>query len=207
MRFVAHPAYLGIPERFAQAATTRAPRGLIRREAEKPMRVRIAVVAFALCVEAAHAQPQPPMPPPRPAVPPSQPAPVEPKPEIPRSSLPPASPPAAEADPCLASLKAAGFESEPAEPPRTLNELCRIETPVRLKMVPVPSRPGTAVHLTDQPVLACRFAERLRHWIGDLAAPLVAGASRSELKAVRTGPGFECRNRNGAATGKLSAHA
>jgi hypothetical protein len=74
-------------------------------------------------------------------------------------------------------------------------------------MVPVPSRPGTGVHLTDQPILACRFAERFGHWIGDLAAPLVTGASRSELKAVRTGPGFECRNRNGAATGKLSAHA
>jgi hypothetical protein len=27
------------------------------------------------------------------------------------------------------------------------------------------------------------------------------------LQNVRTGPGFECRNRNGATTGKLSAHA
>jgi len=29
----------------------------------------------------------------------------------------------------------------------------------------------------------------------------------TDLRAVRTGPGYECRNRNGAASGKLSAHA
>ena len=33
------------------------------------------------------------------------------------------------------------------------------------------------------------------------------GVKGTELKAVRTGPGFECRNRNRAATGKMSAHA
>jgi len=78
---------------------------------------------------------------------------------------------------------------------------------VRLKAVPVPSKPETAVRLADQPILACRFADRLGHWIGDLVAPLVVGTKQIELKAVRTGPGFECRNRNRAQTGKLSAHA
>jgi len=29
----------------------------------------------------------------------------------------------------------------------------------------------------------------------------------TDLRAVHTGPGYECRNRNGAATGKLSADA
>jgi hypothetical protein len=110
-------------------------------------------------------------------------------------------------DICLAGLKAAGFEIEPAAPPQVSNELCRIETPVRLKAVPVPTRPETAVRLTDQPILACRFVGPLGRWIGDLVAPLVAGIKGSELKAVRTGPGFECRNRNRATTGKLSAHA
>jgi hypothetical protein len=56
-------------------------------------------------------------------------------------------------------------------------------------------------------VLACRFAGQLGHWIGDLVAPLVAGIKDTDLKAVRTGPGFECRNRNRAPSGKLSAHA
>ncbi len=38
-------------------------------------------------------------------------------------------------------------------------------------------------------------------------APLVTGSLNTELKNVRTGPGFECRNRNRATTAKLSAHA
>ena len=93
------------------------------------------------------------------------------------------------------------------EPPQVPNELCRIETPVRLKAVPVPTKYEIAVQLSDQPILACRFADRVGRWIGDLVAPLVAGMKGTELKAVRTGPGFECRNRNRAQTGKLSAHA
>jgi hypothetical protein len=117
----------------------------------------------------------------------------------------PQAPPAA--DDCLTGLKAAGFEIEPAEPPQVSNELCRIETPVRLKAVPVPTKPGAAVRLVNQPILACRFAGPLGYWIGDLVAPLVAGIKGSDLKFVQTGPGFECRNRNRAAAGKLSAHA
>ena len=35
----------------------------------------------------------------------------------------------------------------------------------------------------------------------------MTGIKGTGLKAVRTGPGFECRNRNRAAAGKLSAHA
>lgn len=110
-------------------------------------------------------------------------------------------------DDCVAGLKEAGFEIEPAEPPQVSNDLCRIDTPVRLKAVPVSTRPETAVRLANQPILACRFAGPFGHWIGDLVAPLVAGIKGSDLKAVQTGPGFECRNRNRAVTGKLSAHA
>jgi hypothetical protein len=113
----------------------------------------------------------------------------------------------AEPDPCLTQLKAAGFDIEVAEQPSTTNELCRIDVPVRLKAVPVRSRPGAMVRLGAQPILACRFADRFGHWVGDLVAPLVAGSLNTELKSIQTGPGFECRNRNGAATGKLSAHA
>ena len=41
----------------------------------------------------------------------------------------------------------------------------------------------------------------------DLVAPLIAGELAVELKSVRTGPGYECRNRNRAEAGKISAHA
>ncbi|ANY78878.1 hypothetical protein BB934_12205 [Microvirga ossetica] len=151
------------------------------------------------------AQPVPPLPPPRPSdVNPPAPTPV---PQVERPPIEAATPPQAEPGTCLTELKAAGFDIETAEQPSSSNEGCRIEAPVRLKAVPVPSRPGTTVRLTDQPVLSCRFADRLGHWIGDLVAPLVAGIKETELRAVRTGPGFECRNRNRATTGKLSAHA
>jgi hypothetical protein len=170
-------------------------------------------VTALICVmiaQASMAEPLPsipPLPPPRPT---EAPAPAKPPaPQIqaepaPKAEAPPA---VSEADSCLAALRAAGFEVEPAEPPELPNELCQIEAPVKLKAVPVPTRRETLVRLTDQPLLACRFAGPFGRWIGDLVAPLVAGIKGTELKAIRTGPGFECRNRNGAATGKLSAHA
>jgi hypothetical protein len=113
----------------------------------------------------------------------------------------------AEPESCLTRLKAAGFDVEAAEQPSTSNELCRIEDPVRLKAVPVRSRPGAMVRIGAQPVLACRFAGSFGHWLADLVAPVVAGSLNTELTSVQTGPGFECRNRNRAETGKLSAHA
>jgi hypothetical protein len=164
----------------------------------------VAAIVPMMMAQAVLAQP---LPPPRPVETPSPVAPPAPRlqaPPAPKADAPPAAP---EADLCLTGLKAAGFEIEPAEPPQVANELCRIEIPVRLKAVPVPTKPEAAVRLADQPILACRFAGPFGRWIGDLVAPLVAGIKGAELKAVRTGPGFECRNRNRAAAGKLSAHA
>ena len=171
------------------------------------MLVRFVAAAGAVMIaQAALAQPQPPLPPPRPTQSPSPAQPSSPQPEAPAPTAEvPA--PAPAVDTCLADLKAAGFDIEAAEPPPVSNQLCRIETPVRLKAVPVPTRQEAVVRLSEQPILACRFAGPLGRWIGDLVAPLVTGIHGAELKSVRTGPGFECRNRNRAATGKLSAHA
>jgi hypothetical protein len=108
---------------------------------------------------------------------------------------------------CLERLKAAGIQFEQVTAPAAANPACVIDTPVRLTAVGVAARPGAVVRLPEEPILACRFAERLGHFFGDLAAPLVAGRLAVDLKAVRTGPGYECRNRNRAATGHLSAHA
>jgi hypothetical protein len=63
------------------------------------------------------------------------------------------------------------------------------------------------VRLTEQPVVACRFATSFGQWLGELVAPVIVGTLNTEIKTIRTGPGFECRNRNRAAIGKLSAHA
>jgi len=107
---------------------------------------------------------------------------------------------------CLERLKSAGFTFEPATQHTASNPACVIDTPVKLMAVPVASR-GANVRLPEEPMLACRFAERVGHFVGELVAPVIAGRLSFELKGVRTGPGFECRNRNRAANGHLSAHA
>jgi hypothetical protein len=84
---------------------------------------------------------------------------------------------------------------------------CAIEGPVRLKSLTSQTRAVTEIHLPQEPIVSCQFAERLTAWVGQLVAPLIAGRMSTDLRAVRTGPGYECRNRNGAADGKLSAHA
>lgn len=108
---------------------------------------------------------------------------------------------------CLDRLGPAGFETEAAAvPPGTRNE-CIIDTPIRLEAIRVTSRPAVAIRLPDRPTLSCRFAEQLGHWLADLVDPLVAGRMGTDIKAMRTGPGYECRNRNRSEDGKLSAHA
>lgn len=172
-------------------------------------RFMLTAVVVVLGADVGTAQTMAPLPPPRPsdATAPASPfaRPAETPRVTPQEHL--STPAVAEPEPCLNQLKAAGFEVEAVEHPVASNELCRIEAPVRLKAAPVPSRPGAMVRLGDQPILACRFADSFGRWLGDLVAPVVAGSLNTDLKNVRTGPGFECRNRNGAVIGKLSAHA
>jgi hypothetical protein len=108
---------------------------------------------------------------------------------------------------CLAHLRAASVRFDIPTTPVAAKAACAIEAPVRLKSVTVRARAVTEVHLPEEPIVSCQFAERLTDWLGHLVAPLIAGRMSTDLRAVRTGPGYECRNRNGAAVGKLSAHA
>ena len=101
------------------------------------------------------------------------------------------------------SLRAGGWDAEPAKPAAGRSE-CSVPEPVAVKRLRVRDK---VVEFPDGPVLDCRFADRLGQWTSDLVIPVVFGGLGTELKAVRTGPGFECRNRNHAASGKLSAHA
>jgi hypothetical protein len=108
---------------------------------------------------------------------------------------------------CLDRLGAAGIEFEAVTLPSAAKPGCAIETPVRLKAVKSVPQSRTSIRLPDEPTLSCRFGERFGHWLRDLVAPLIAGELAVELKSVRTGPGYECRNRNRAEAGKISAHA
>jgi hypothetical protein len=102
-------------------------------------------------------------------------------------------------------LELLGLGIEPVTPGAEKNGACVVESPVRLTSLKLIDQEG-AVSFPDRPVLACGFAERFGTWVRDLAAPLVQ-ARLAPLKAIRTGPGFVCRNRNNQAGGKLSAHA
>jgi hypothetical protein len=107
----------------------------------------------------------------------------------------------------LDRLSAAGIEFEQVTFPPAVNPECAIATPVRLTAVKLPPRSRTSIRLPEEPTLSCQFGERFGHWLRDLVAPLIAGELAVELKSVHTGPGYECRNRNHAETGKISAHA
>jgi hypothetical protein len=108
---------------------------------------------------------------------------------------------------CLARLRALDVRFDRPTMPPAKNPACQIESPVRLNSVTARFGRGETIRLPDEPILSCEFAVRLSDWLGNLVAPLVAGRMSADLKAVHTGPGFECRNRNGLATGKLSEHA
>jgi hypothetical protein len=108
---------------------------------------------------------------------------------------------------CLARLRAGDISFDIPAMPVAAKASCAIEVPVRLKSIKTRARTVTEVHLPEEPVISCQFAERLTAWLGNLVAPLITARTSTDLRAVRTGPGYECRNRNGAAIGKLSAHA
>jgi hypothetical protein len=106
---------------------------------------------------------------------------------------------------CLARLKALGFDAEASGTPKAGNAACAIDAPVRLKSLKA-SDADRSIEFPAQPVVSCRFAEPLGRWLTGVVDPIVRARLGVALTAVRTGPGFECRNRNHAAAGKLSAH-
>lgn len=109
------------------------------------------------------------------------------------------------AEDCLAALRGEGWEAEPAV--IGAGTRCAVETPVRMARLRWGDTPARAVEFPDKPVLACGFAANFGHFVRDLVAPLAAGGLGAPLKAVQTGPGFDCRNVNHNPAGKLSAHA
>jgi hypothetical protein len=79
--------------------------------------------------------------------------------------------------------------------------------PIRIGHVTDRYGKGNAILFPNEPLIDCQLAEPLAHWLGEVVAPVFVVNFASPLKAIRTGPGYECRNRNHETTGKLSAHA
>jgi len=167
---------------------------------------RILACGLALTSAAALAAP---MPPGRPAelgrggsTPPAPPSP--PLPPGAASPGPTATPVPPEAT-CLAALRATGATAEPAPQPKPDDGGCQVESPVRMTAVSLPGGKGSLA-LPDAPVVACRFAVPFAAWLRQIAAPVLGSSRAVPLKAVRTGPGFQCRARNRQAGEKPSAH-
>ncbi|QLP97687.1 MAG: extensin family protein [Rhodoblastus sp.] len=106
-----------------------------------------------------------------------------------------------QSDACLAELAAAGVEAAKADAPPAGEAGCVVETPVRLKSAAV-ARGRIAIH--GDPLVACATARALASYLGEIAAPRQSTAGVA-LNGV-TAAGFECRARNRAPGGKLSAH-
>jgi len=81
---------------------------------------------------------------------------------------------------------------------------CAVADPVLVKSVVVP---GGRVKLPEGPLMNCAFARKFTTWLSDIAAPVVSGMAPARLESLSTGPGYECRNRNGDSSGKISEHA
>jgi hypothetical protein len=81
---------------------------------------------------------------------------------------------------------------------------CHVPNPVKLTSL---AAAEGKVDLPGRPLLNCRFAERFSTWLADVASPVVASGTNETLAAVSTGPGYECRGRNGDSSAKISEHA
>jgi len=134
--------------------------------------------------------------------PPASAAPIEPPAKAIAPEPPPPAAPVQDSN-CLSALAATGTSFAPVPQPGT-SASCQIATPVRL--FSVATKAGT-VKLPDQPTVNCAFALTFSHFVDDKIQPLAQQSLGSAVIAVGTGPGYDCRGRNGDSSAKISEHA
>ncbi len=81
--------------------------------------------------------------------------------------------------------------------------LCNVADPVKLSAF---SAGGENITFPDGPILNCSFALRFGEWLKTEGAPIARKTASSALDKFYTGPGFQCRGRNGDGTAKISEH-
>jgi hypothetical protein len=145
-----------------------------------------------------------PIPKPKPAETPAKPQSPPPAPStVPTQAEPPPPPSPAELfQQCLSEMRGAGMEFSALD--KATEGRCTIEGAVALQSVTTPSG---KVELPDRPRVLCAFGVKFGRWIAEAAAPIIAAHAGASLKAIATGPGFVCRNRNRESSGKVSEHA
>ena len=149
---------------------------------------------------------QPPLPRPKPAVAKGEVKPAEqPKPQGSAAiEQPEAKPdPGIEMAQCRNELKALGVTFTIAEIPAT-DKACTVNNPVSIAEI---ATPEGSVSLPERPILNCVFAKRFTSWVADIASPVVMAHAGTPLASMVTGPGYQCRGRNGDSSSKMSEHA
>ena len=128
----------------------------------------------------------------------------EPKtPEVKTASIPPqAATPIGPSD-CEQSLRNGKVQFD-AVPASFGDATCPIVDPVRLHSVATPSG---VVNFPEGPVFNCRFARQFALWVSDTGSAVVLAQTNKRLEKVATGPGYDCRHRNGDSSAKMSEHA
>ncbi len=81
--------------------------------------------------------------------------------------------------------------------------VCSVSDAVEMRSLSIA---GNIVILPDRPTLNCGFATKFANWIRQEASPIVMNATQNNIAAIGTGPGFQCRGRNGDSSGKISEH-
>jgi hypothetical protein len=103
---------------------------------------------------------------------------------------------------CRAALASLGMNF--AMPPTPVNSgLCTVADPVKLTSFSIG---GESIAFPDGPVLNCSFAVRFGEWLKAEGVPIVKRTTGSAFEAFYTGPGYQCRGRNGDGTAKISEH-
>ena len=138
-----------------------------------------------------------------PAVPPVRNVPVLKKPETRTASIDPTALKSGEAGDCESSLRNSKVRFD-VFPASFGNVKCPINDPVRLHSIETPSG---IVNFPEGPVFNCHFARQFALWISDTGSAVVLAKMNKRLERVATGPGYDCRHRNGDSSGKMSEHA
>ncbi|MDQ1186661.1 extensin-like domain-containing protein [Agrobacterium larrymoorei] len=132
---------------------------------------------------------------------------VEEKPGEERKAEEPAPEPVKEEDPeelkaCLSQLKELGAEFQEIEPIKGEEEGCGIASPLEVSAV-LPS-----IKLEPKGTMRCEAALALSRWTKDVVIPTAKIAMPDrQVTAFGNASTYICRNRNSAATGKMSEHA
>ena len=105
-------------------------------------------------------------------------------------------------DMCLQKLRAAGTVFTIP----TVNVdtgQCHVQNPVNIHSVKAQQN---LIKLPEGPLLNCKFALQFSKWLSESGAPIMAAQLGTPVEKISTGPGFECRGRNGDSSAKISEH-